>query len=57
MVFEMDRPLNISKPLLMEMLRRWVSEFKGFRVLQNLVPLRCVDVCICFGLSVVGDEV
>jgi len=53
----MDRPLNISKPLLMEMLRRWVPEFKGFRVMQHVVPLRCVDVCICLGLTIVGDEV
>ncbi|QCE00052.1 hypothetical protein DEO72_LG7g1338 [Vigna unguiculata] len=37
---QMDRPLNISKPLLMEMLRRWVPEFKGFRVMQHVVPLR-----------------
>jgi len=39
------------------MLRRWVTKFKGFHVMQNLIPLRCVDVCICFGLSVVGDDV
>jgi len=25
--------------------------------MQNLVSLRCVDVCMCFGLSVVGDQV
>jgi len=53
----MEKLLNISKLLLMEMLRRWVPEFKGFRVMQNLVSLRCVDVCMCFGLSVVGDQV
>ena len=36
---------------------RWVPEFKGFRVMQHVVPLRCVDVCMCLGLSIVGDVV
>jgi len=43
--------------LLREVLSRWVTIGEFIQVRQQLVKLSCLDMSICLGLSVGGDDV
>jgi len=49
--------LNFNCALLREVLSRWVPIGEFIQVRQQLVKLSCLDVSICLGLSVAGDDV
>ncbi|XP_022642562.1 uncharacterized protein LOC106774665 [Vigna radiata var. radiata] len=54
---DMVRPLDISRPLLKEMLSRWVGMNKSFIVRQQMVPFNVVDVLMSLGLGLGGLDV
>ena len=54
---DMEEPLKICNPLLLELLKRWLPAQESFRVMQRSIPFTCADICMSLGLSVVGLDV
>ena len=53
----MAEPINISCPLLRELVNRWSPNEQSFRIREFLVPLSGLDVCMGLGLGITGEEV
>jgi len=53
----MVEPINISCPLLRELVNRWSPNDQSFRIREYLVPLSGVDVCMGLGFGISGGEV
>jgi len=53
----MTQPINISCPLLRELVSRWSPNDQSFRIREFLVPLSSLDVCMGLGLGITGQEV
>ena len=51
----MTQPINISCPLLRELVSRWSPNDQSFRIREFLVPLSGLDVCM--SLRITGQEV
>ena len=55
--FDMQEPLKICNPLLLELLKRWLPTQESFRVMQRSIPFTCANICMSLGLSVVRLDV
>jgi len=55
-MLHLEQELDISIPLLRELISRWSVDDNCFRIRQHLVPFKVVDVCFALGLRVVGEE-
>jgi len=53
----MTQPINISCPLLRELVNRWSPNDQSFRIREFLVPLSGLNVCMGLGLRITGQEV
>ncbi|QCD90003.1 hypothetical protein DEO72_LG4g955 [Vigna unguiculata] len=53
----MDKALPICNPLMLELVKRWISVNNSFRIMQRSVPLTIGDICMCLGLGVGGIDV
>jgi len=53
----MAEPINISCPLVRELVNWWSPNDQNFRIREYLVPLSGVDVCMGLGLGMSGGEV
>ena len=45
------------QPILLEMVKHWLSITDSFRLMQYFVPLNIVDICMCLRLGIVGVDV
>lgn len=54
---QMGETLELSCPLLLELLYRWDEHLKGFRVGSRLVKFTLLHVCFALGLRIVGERV
>jgi len=55
-MLRLEQELDISSPLLHELVSRWSIVDNCFRFRKHLVPFKVVDVCFALGLRVVGEE-
>jgi len=54
---DMQQPLQICNPLLLELLKRWLPAQESFRVMQRSISFTCADICMSLCLLVVGLDV
>jgi len=53
----MAEPINISCPLLRELVNRWSPNEQSFKIREFLVSLSSLDVCMGLDLGITGEEV
>jgi len=53
-MLQLQEELDISSPVLREMISRWSVSDNCFRITQHLMPFKVLDVCFAVGLPVVG---
>ena len=55
-MLQLEEELDISCPVLRELISRWSVHNNCFRIKQHLVSFTVVDVCFALGLWVVGEQ-